>query len=145
MEDNGSDVSASTSKENIKDKEKDKEREKLKDKGKEKEKEKERDRPRTHWRPFDEPEVEPPCASPWLFGGDEDLKDKEVRAEYFKQRVALKKAEERERESQKSKGPAAATVASPSAPSSAGRRCTGMKSSISGCAMRTLNSSHLVS
>ncbi|KAM5345718.1 hypothetical protein ACJ41O_011579 [Fusarium nematophilum] len=43
--------------------------------------------PRTHWRPFDEPEPEPPCSTPWLSGQGEDKKEKEARAAYFREKA----------------------------------------------------------
>ncbi|KAF4964480.1 hypothetical protein FZEAL_10864 [Fusarium zealandicum] len=40
--------------------------------------------PSMHWRPFDEPEPEPPCSSPWASGQGEDRTEKAIRAEYFR-------------------------------------------------------------
>ncbi|KAI8673473.1 hypothetical protein NCS55_00667500 [Fusarium keratoplasticum] len=43
--------------------------------------------PRTHWRPFDDPDPQLPCSSPWLSGQREDKREKEARAAYFREKA----------------------------------------------------------
>ncbi|KAL6412721.1 hypothetical protein AUP68_03926 [Ilyonectria robusta] len=43
--------------------------------------------PSTHWRPFDEPEPEPPCSSPWMSGRGENKVEKMARAAYFREKA----------------------------------------------------------
>ncbi|UPL01254.1 hypothetical protein LCI18_012188 [Fusarium solani-melongenae] len=43
--------------------------------------------PRTHWRPFDDPDPQLPCSSPWLSGQREDKREKEARATYFREKA----------------------------------------------------------
>ncbi|KAK5995492.1 hypothetical protein PT974_03900 [Cladobotryum mycophilum] len=94
----------------------------VKDKGKGKEKEV----PRTHWQPFDEPQQAPPCTSPWLFGVEENLKEKGVREKYFKDNAARKEAEEQERDQRKascsSSSSSQPTIASNTAVASSSRQ-----------------------
>ncbi|KAJ3519522.1 hypothetical protein NM208_g14095 [Fusarium decemcellulare] len=45
--------------------------------------------PRMHWRPFDEPEPEPPCSSPWMSGQVEDKQEKAARLAYFRAKAEL--------------------------------------------------------
>lgn len=43
--------------------------------------------PHTHWRPFDDPDPQLPCSSPWLSGQREDKREKEARAAYFREKA----------------------------------------------------------
>ena len=53
------------------------------------------------WRPFDEPQDGPPCTSSWLFGGQEDRLERNLRKQFFKEKVEKEESERKEEQRRK--------------------------------------------